>query len=296
MKKVLLIINPVSGRMKSKKTLFDIVYSFSKRDYSVVVSITTHKGHAFEIVENEEIMNYDLLVCCGGDGTLNEVVSAVLKSKKKVPLGYIPSGSTNDFANSLNLSGNFIKATNNIIDGKPIELDIGMFNYEKYFTYIASFGAFTAASYNATQSTKNTFGHLAYVLEGVKELNNIKPYRIKVKSDEIALDNNYIFGAVTNTTSVGGIVKIGPNIVDMSDGIFEVIMIKAPKSVFDLNKIMAAITNSNFQNNELIDFFKTKKVEFDFDKKIPWSLDGEFESGNEKVVIENKNKAYTLMK
>ncbi|MBR6604224.1 MAG: acylglycerol kinase family protein, partial [Clostridia bacterium] len=172
-KKLLLIINPVAGKMKSKNALFDIVKVFSDNDFDVSIRLTKRRGHGTEIVENEH-MNYDLIVCVGGDGTLNEVVRGLVRGGADTPVGYIPAGSTNDFASSIGLSPNIKTAAENIAKGEKYQLDIGAFK-DVIFTYIASFGAFTSASYSTPQATKNAIGHIAYVLEGIKDLSTLKP-------------------------------------------------------------------------------------------------------------------------
>lgn len=292
-KNVLLIINPTAGKMKSKVGMFDIVDQFCKDGYFVSVQTTAYRGHATEIVKAHGA-EFDLIVCCGGDGTLNEVVSGIMCFEKKPNIGYIPAGSTNDFANSMDLNVNISKATQSIIKGQPKNLDVGLFEGKHYFTYIASFGAFTSSSYSTPQNVKNVLGHLAYVLEGIKDLAKIQTYRISITTNGTTIEDEYIFGAVTNSTSVGGIVKLGTDIVDMNDGLFEVILIKRPKNASDLSKLVTAITASNM-DNEMITFLKTSKIVFGMSEDIPWTLDGEFKKGAEQVVVENIHNGISMI-
>ncbi len=292
-KNVLLIINPTAGKMKSKTGMFDIVDLFCKNDYFVSVQTTARRGHATEIVKKHGA-SFDLIVCCGGDGTLNEVVSGVMCLDRKPHVGYIPAGSTNDFASSMELNVNIAKATMSIIDGSPRSLDVGVFQGQHYFTYIASFGAFTSTSYSTPQNVKNILGHLAYVLEGIKDLAKIQAYPIRFKADGVVTDGDYIFGAVTNSTSVGGIVKLGTDMVDMNDGLFEVVLIKNPKNAADLSKLISAITASNMES-EMITFLKTSRIEFQMSEDIPWTLDGEFKKGSEQIVVQNIHNGISMI-
>ena len=284
---VLLIINPVAGMMRGKAAMFPVVNTFCRNGYRVTTYVTARHGDARDIAY-EEASSYDLVVCCGGDGTLNEVIDGILGGSHKTPLGYIPMGSTNDFANSLKLSSQPIKATQSIVNGSEKAIDVGLFNKKRHFTYIASFGAFTAASYNAPQTTKNALGHFAYILEGIKELSTIQSYAIGVTADGVSYDDEYVFGAVCNSTSVAGLVKLNEKLVDMSDGMFEVVLVRRPKDLADLSKILIALNTGDFQNNEMIRFFKAKTISFKTKKKMPWSLDGEFEDGACAVTIQNK--------
>ncbi len=284
---VLLIVNPVAGMMRGKAAMFPIVNTFCRSGYRITVYVTEKQGDARSKAK-EESSSYDLVVCCGGDGTLNEVIDGMLSGEHNTPLGYIPMGSTNDFANSLKLSSHPVKAAQDIIGGKERTIDVGFFNQKRHFTYIASFGAFTAASYNAPQTTKNALGHFAYILEGIKELSVLKSYTIQVEADGASYDGEYVFGAVCNSTSVAGLVKLNRKLVDMSDGEFEVVLVRRPKDLTDLSKILMALNTGDFQNNDMIHFFKAKTIMFKTEKPMPWSLDGEFQEGADAVTIQNK--------
>ena len=293
-KKLLLIINPVAGKMKSKNALFDIVKVFCDHDFDVNIKLTARRGHGTEIAESEH-MNYDIIVCVGGDGTLNEVVTGLVRCGAETPVGYIPAGSTNDFANSIGLSGNIKKAALAIAEGSPMGLDIGSFK-NVYFTYIASFGAFTSASYSTPQATKNAIGHTAYVLEGIKDLSAIKPVHLKAEADGVIYEGDYIFGGVANSTSLGGIVKLKKELVDMSDGLFEVILIKNPKNANHLNEIILSLMTSEYKNNRSIDYFRASKIKISTEDTLPWTVDGENADGGGEFIIKNMKQRLTIIK
>ncbi len=292
-RKLLLIVNPVAGMMKTKTTLFNITNTFCKEGYFVVTQITQHRGHATELVMQYGA-SFDIIVCCGGDGTLNEVIEGLLKANITTPLGYIPSGSTNDFANTLQLSSKPVAAASAIITGSEYKLDIGLFG-ERYFSYIASFGAFTAASYKTAQEVKNTIGHMAYILEGIRELPTIQPYHVTFATEDKVYDGDYIFGSITNSTSVAGLVKLRGDLVDLCDGLFEVILVKNPQNIAQLNKIISSIVTSDF-NNEMFEFFKSSKLSIVSAEPLSWTLDGEHVPDVNRVKISNIPGAVTLVK
>jgi YegS/Rv2252/BmrU family lipid kinase len=292
-KKILLIVNPIAGRTHTKSGLYRALDQFINNGYQVSLQKTASKGHATNIVL-EHGLESDIVVCCGGDGTLNEVVSGVMQLGIKVPLGYIPAGTTNDFASSLKLSYNMNLAVKAIMNGQERPLDIGVFDGRRYFSYIASFGAFTGSSYTTPQAYKNTIGHLAYLLEGVKDIPNIRPYHVKVQVGGTAYENDYIFGAVSNSTSIGGMVKLDSNQVDLNDGLFEIILIKHPKTAKDLSRIIRAITKRDY-NDKMVDFIKAPEAVFYMDKKIPWTIDGEYEAGGTEISVKNIQSAITLL-
>lgn len=293
-KKLLLIINPVAGKMKSKTALFDIVKVFCDNAFDVTVKLTERRGHGTEIAESEH-KNYDLIVCVGGDGTLNEVVKGLVRAGAETPIGYIPAGSTNDFASSIGLSPVIKKAALAIAKGSPVKLDIGAFK-DVYFTYIASFGAFTAVSYSTPQATKNAIGHTAYILEGIKDLSTIKPVRVKFEADGKVYEGDYIFGGIANSTSVGGIVKLKKELVDMSDGLFEVILIKNPKNINRLNDIVLALATSEYKNNPSIDYFNASEIKVTTEDKLSWTVDGEYADGSGSFKIRNLKQKLTIIK
>lgn len=292
-KKLLLIVNPFSGKKLANKHLVDIISVFSKNNFETLTFITTSRGNATDLAK-EYANKVDKVVCIGGDGTFNEVVSGVIQSGTKTPIGYIPSGSTNDFANSLSLSKNFITAAEDIILGYNKKFDIGKFN-EKYFSYVASFGAFTKTSYSTPQSVKNSLGHLAYVLEGIKSIPTIKAEHVKISTEDNVFEDDYLFGAISNSTSLGGILTLDKSVVDMNDGVFELILVRKPKSIIELNECVIALRNKTYNDCNMIDFCSTKKVVVETTENVDWTLDGEFYGGKEKIEIENIHDAINLI-
>lgn len=292
-KKLLLIVNPVAGTMKAKNALFTITDIFCKADYLVTTLITKYRGHACDIVSGHS-HEYDLVVCCGGDGTLNEVISGILASGKRTPIGYIPTGSTNDFASTMGLVSSPHKAAEIIAEGKPHNIDIGLFG-NTYFSYIASFGAFTAASYSTSQEMKNVIGHMAYIFEGIKELPAIHPTHVRITTPDSIYEGDYIFGSITNSTSVAGIVRLKSDIVDLCDGVFEVILVKNPTTIAHLNKIIHSISTSDF-NNDMFEFFKASELTVCTDEPISWTLDGEHIPEIKEISIQNLHGVISLIK
>lgn len=295
MEKVLLIVNPVAGKMKAKTTLLDVVTALQKSGESVTVFITQSRGDAVKEAALAEKNGFKKVVCFGGDGTLNETINGLMQSQSKLPLGYIPAGSTNDFATSMKLPSVPKKSAELIANGTVKPIDIGVFDEQRYFTYVAAFGVFTAASYSVTQDMKNIFGHLAYILGGVKEIGNIKSHHVKITMGDKVIEDDYMFGAVANSTSVAGIVKLDESLVDMSDGQFEVGLIKKPKTIAELNRIITALTTSKFENGG-IEFYKASEVTVESQGKLDWTLDGEHGESVDKVIIKNLHKAVNFIK
>ena len=290
--KLLLILNPTAGTMRAKNALFPLVNTFCRSEYQVSVHVTACRGDARQVCK-DRASAYDLIVCCGGDGTLNEVIDGLIESGSDTALGYIPMGSTNDFAQSLKLPLQPQKAAQAVVSGAEDRMDVGVFNGNRRFAYIASFGAFTAASYSAPQASKNALGHFAYILEGIKELSSIQSYTIQVETDDRNFEGEYVFGAVCNSTSVAGLVRLNKGLVDMSDGLFEVILVKQPRTVADLHKIVLSLNTGEFDKN-MFEFFKTRSITFRCQKPMAWSLDGEYQEGAQTVTVENRHHALLL--
>ncbi len=274
LKKIFLIVNPKSGKLKGKDALFDIINTMSNNNCIVTIKITEKCGDAMNYAKSAcDSGIFDRIICCGGDGTLSETVAGVLRSENKTPVGYIPCGSTNDYAKSIGLSSDIAEAAKYACTKEASEIDIGKID-KRYFNYIASFGAFTQASYNAPQSLKNMLGHMAYVLEGIKDLTKIKAVNMKIKTESGSTEGDYIFGAVANSTSIGGIVKLSDLIVSLNDGEFEVCLVKNPSNPADLVRIIRGALSADF-SSPCFEFFKTKSIEFEVPENMPWSLDGE---------------------
>lgn len=293
MKKLLLIVNPRAGKTKSRTPLFDAVARFSKAGYLVHVFVTEKGGDATRAAA-EMGRDFDMVVCAGGDGTLNEVISGLMTLDRRPQMGYLPNGSTNDFAASLHLSSYPVTAACSIIEGKPFRLDIGQHN-DRYFAYVASFGAFTRTSYSASQAAKNALGHLAYILEGIGDLDSLRPYNCRIEADDEVFEGDFIFGGVCNSTSLGGLVKLDPAHVQMDDGQFELLLLRMPKTVIDLNNLIAGITRMEYDQPGVI-FRHVSSITLTTDDDIPWSLDGEYAPSCPEVHIQNLHHAIELMK
>ena len=236
--------------------------------------------------------NYDLVVCSGGDGTLDEVVTGMMQCKAKVPLGYIPAGSTNDFASSLGIPKDMEKAAEAAVTGKPFPCDVGLFNGD-YFVYVAAFGLFTEVSYKTSQEWKNVLGHAAYILEGAKCLHDIPSFMMQVEYNNMRIQDEFIYGMITNSTSVGGFKGMTGKDVLLDDGVFEVTLIVKPKNPLELQEIMTALVMAE-DNTDLVHSFKTGKITIEAEEAVPWTLDGEFGGNHTSVEIENMHKALNL--
>lgn len=291
-KKILFIYNPRAGKAKIRSNLLDIIDIFTKADYEVTAYPTQSKGDGIKAVTERRIGYYDLVVCSGGDGTLDEVVTGMMQCEKKLPIGYVPAGSTNDFANSLHIPKNMIDAAQVIVEGKTFGCDIGTFN-DDIFVYIAAFGIFTEVSYETSQDVKNILGHMAYILEGMRRLASIKSYRMKVESEEMSIEGEFLFGMVTNSTSVGGFKRITGKYVRLDDGEFEVTLIKMPANPMELNLIMAALINRNI-NADCMYCFKTSALRISSGEEVAWTLDGEFGGEHKEVEIRNQRQALSI--
>ena len=293
MKKMLFIMNPFAGQKRANKFLADILNLFNRAGYETEVYMTGGQGDAVQVVERKA-PQMDLIVCCGGDGTFNETVSGILRSGADVPVGYIPAGSTNDFAASLKLPTGIMQAAQYILEGQPVPYDVGRFG-DRYFSYVASFGAFTRASYSTPQSIKNALGHTAYLLEGINELSQIRKFHIRMEMDEGVVEDDFLFGAISNSTSVGGVLALNSDQVDLGDGLFEILLIRAPKNLTELSECLVALQTQNYNNCAMITFCSTSRVKVFASPDMPWTLDGEREDGHAEVMAENLHHAIRLI-
>ena len=294
MKKMLFIVNPISGQKKAVKFLPEIISLFNRANYEVITYMTGDRGDATRMAALRG-GDVDLVVCCGGDGTFNETITGLLENNIHVPVGYIPSGSTNDFAASMKLSTNPLKATQDIIEGKPFCYDVGKFG-KRYFSYVASFGAFTQASYTTPQSIKNILGHTAYVLSGISELSQIRKEHVRMEIDGEIVEDDYLFGAISNSTSVGGILTLDPSLVDMGDGLFEILLVRAPRNLLEITECLQGLQAQDYRNCSMITFRSARRVRILASSDMPWTLDGEREEGHLEVVAENIHHAIQLVK
>ena len=283
MKKLLFIVNPRAGKTKSTAPLFDAVAAFSRAGYLVRVFVTEAGGQARDIAAKWG-GQYDLVVCAGGDGTLNETISGLMQLEQRPPLGYLPNGSTNDFAASLHLHTTVATAARAVAGGIPYSLDIGRHN-DRYFAYVASFGAFTRSSYSASQAAKNALGHFAYILEGLGDLDSLRPYRCAIDADGEHFEGDFIFGAVCNSTSLGGLVKLDPKHVSMDDGTLELLLLRMPKTALDLQNLITAMTRMQYDYPGVI-FRHVKNIVLTTNENISWSLDGEYAASAPRVEIQ----------
>ena len=291
-KKLLMIVNPTAGKAKSRSPLFDAAAVLSQAGYLLSIHNTAFPGDAAQTTAALG-REYDVVVAVGGDGTLNQVVSGLMTMKERPLLGYLAQGSTNDFAASLQIPSNPVAAAALIAKGTPQKLDIGCWN-SRYFVYVASFGAFTQTSYTAPQSAKNILGHLAYLLEGVKDLNTLRPYHVKITADGEVLDGSYLFGAVCNSTSIGGLMHLNSEYVVLDDGKFEMLLIRRPKSAGDLSNLLIALIDQDYDYEGLV-FRHVSSIHVETAENIPWSLDGEYAASTPVIDIVNRQQALTML-
>lgn len=293
-KKLLLIVNPTSGKMKIKTELLGILKLFSEADYSVSVHVTRRQKDATWLVEQCGA-EFDSIIACGGDGTLNEVVAGALRSHYAGSIGFLPCGTTNDLATTLGLPKTLSRAAKVVISEEARPMDFATFNRTRYFTYIASFGAFSDVSYTTDQNLKNLLGHAAYVVEAALTLDRIRTHQMRVEYDGGVLEDEFLFGAVANSFSIGGVLKLKKNQVDLADGFHEVLLVRKPKTSQDLANLSKELLSGNFENKSIL-FFRTKKILFQCDEAIPWTTDGEYAGEHEKVEIRNLKQRLNVIR
>ncbi len=293
MKKMLFILNPIAGMRKANRALADMLSVFNRNGYCVETYVTATQGDGRKQVLQRG-KDADVIVCCGGDGTFNEILSGVLEAKLDVPIGYIPSGSTNDFATTLGLPTDAIQAAHRVVEGTAQSLDVGEFN-GRHFSYVASFGAFTKASYSTPQNVKNALGHTAYLLEGTRELSQIRKVHVKLILDGETVEDDFLFGAVCNSTSVAGILTLSPDRVDLCDGKFEVLLVRAPKDLAEIAECIQAVQKQTY-DCRMLTFRSAKEVRVYVDSGMDWTLDGERQEGAAEIVIRNLNQAIRVIR
>ena len=292
MKKLLLILNPRAGMRKANKVMPEIIRIFCEAGYLCTTYVTGASGDATRIIE-ETKETFDLVVCIGGDGTLNETVAGMRHSGRTCPVGYIPAGTTNDYANSLGLAADVLQAARDIVNGTPRLFDAGLFN-DIYFTYTATCGAFAKTSYTTSQAAKNALGHLAYVIEGVRDLTNIRPLRMRVETEKRCIEEDFIFCSITNSTSVGGILKLDTELVALNDGMFEVTLVKNPTTPAQLSRILYGLTTQDIPN-EMVYFFSAPRIDITCERPVEWTLDGERAPTVDRVSLVNMHNAIKLI-
>ncbi len=292
LKKLLLIYNPHSGKALFKTKLADIVELYSSHNYLVTVIPTKEVGHAIDIVK-EHANEYDIAVFSGGDGTLNEVINGLIQIENRPVIGYIPSGTVNDFATNFNLSKDPLTAAETILSGVPFCFDVGTLN-DRSFTYISAFGLFTDVSYQTSQDMKSIWGRMAYILEGAKRLNHIPSYKLAITTDHGTITDNFLYGMITNSTSIGGFKSFSGKNVSLDDGLFEVVLAKAPRNPADLSVLLRCILTRT-PDQEHLYACKTSRVKIVSEEAIDWTLDGEFGGSETSVIIQNHKQAVEIM-
>lgn len=293
-KKLLFVFNPISGKALIKNHIFEIVDILTKAEYDVTLRPTQGNQDAYKFIKNHA-GDYDAIVISGGDGTLNEAVSAIMSfpKVKRKPLGYIPAGTTNDFAHSHGIPKDMLDATLKIAEGKTFKCDIGTFN-QKFFAYVAAFGAFTDISYDTPQETKNIFGHGAYLLEGLKRLTNIGSYKITVETDEVFVCDYFFLGLILNSTSVAGF-NLKNELIDLNDGIFEIVLVKRPVTFMQMQEIFNTILTGTTEENDLFKLIRTSKAKITSEETLKWTLDGEFGGEFKEIEMNVEQNALTFM-
>ena len=292
MKKLLFIVNPCAGQKKVLRHLGDVIALFGREGYEVTVYMTASSGHGTELARYRS-RDFHRVVCAGGDGTLNEVITGVLQAGSNVPIGYIPCGSTNDFASTLRLPGNILQAARIAATGTPVPHDVGRFG-DRYFSYVASFGAFTRTSYATPQNVKNALGNLAYWLDGISELGQLRPIHARLEYDGKTVEGDFIFGAISNSTSVGGVLTLDPRQVDLQDGLFELLLIRSPRDWTELRDLLRAIREQRYEAS-VITFDTFSRLTVHQNDPTPWSLDGERAEGQTQTAVENLHHAVQII-
>lgn len=290
MKKMLFIFNPSSGKARIKTQLFDIIQFYTGNGYVVTVYPTQQTGDGYNYVKELQD-DYDRIVCSGGDGTLNEIVSGILDADKVQKIGYIPSGSTNDFGRSIGIPSDLETALSITCSGKPYGIDVGRFN-EKYFIYVAGFGAFTKISYSTPQKMKNNLGYVAYVLQGIKELSELRDYHILMEYDNGKLEGNFIIGFIMNSFSIAGFKNPIGYLTELNDGLFEILLIKNPANIVELQEIIASLISGALDSEQII-CVRTSFAKIQSDS-MDWTLDGEFGGRYENVEVTNIRQAVQI--
>lgn len=292
-KKMLLIINPVAGKEQGKKHAFELISYFSENGFIVTVKPTEcdSKKNIDFVANNAHL--YDVIVCCGGDGTLNETISGLIKSETETPLGYIPLGTTNDFAKTLGISSSPLECAEEISKGNVTKIDCGSFN-GRTFVYVAAMGAFTEASYGTTPTEKRYLGSLAYLIKGIESLTKLKAFHLEAKVNNELIEGDYLYASVSNTTSLGGVFKLDPQKVKVDDGLFEVVLIKSPDSLSEKGKLVSGLITDSL-NSEYVDLIYAHDIQIKLNEKMPWSLDGENGGEHDEITIKNISKKINLL-
>lgn len=291
-KRALVIINPFAGQKNANRHLLSLVETLYMHGYVPSVVTTTREVGGDELVKRYGQGNA-LIVCIGGDGTFHQVINGVIDTCPEVPIAYIGSGTTNDFAKSVGIPSGIEAAIKNTVEGHPCQVDIGLFGKER-FSYVASCGAFTGASYSASRTLKNSIGYSAYILEGIRSLPDIRPIHLRIETAEAVYEDDYIFAAVCNTSSLGGILKLNSEKVSFSDGELECLLIRMPKTIQDLTQILICLQSAHYEA-PYMQFFRTTHATFHTPDGLDWSLDGEHAVSGKKAEISVLPRAVKLI-
>lgn len=291
-KNLLFVLNPHAGKGEIRQHLLPVVEKFNAAGYDVIVHPTAKAGELPAVITRLGPAA-DLVVCCGGDGTLNETVTGLMRLNPRPPLGYLPAGTVNDFASGLGISKDLQAAAEKVVSGSPFDCDIGRFG-DRYFTYVAAFGAFTDVAYQTPQQSKNMLGRMAYILEGLKRLTSFKSYHVAAEYDSGTCEGDYLFGMVSNATSVGGMKLLDDGRISMNDGMFEVLLLRQPNSLQQMQKVINAVLLHDY-SSELVTAVRTSRITMHCDAQTPWTLDGEFGGMPETVEIENLRLALRVI-
>jgi len=293
-KKMMLLVNPNAGKGQYRNCLADVLGVFCSADILPTVFYTQYPGNAMELIKKHST-DYNIVACMGGDGTLSEVVSGMIYLEDKRPIGYIPLGTANDVAKTLGLDVKEpVKNAKRIVSGAPFSYDVGQFGADNFFTYIAAFGAFTEVSYATPQELKHSFGHMAYMMEGIRRLPKLSSYKAVIEYDDGVIRDDFVFGAITNSTSVAGLVRLDSDKVSLSDGMFEVLLVKTPQTIKDLSDIATGVLNNNFDQQNVI-FLKSREVRIMFEKPVAWTRDGEDGGVHQDVFIVNRHPGVEIL-
>jgi len=288
---VMLVVNPVSGRGLSRFAIGTIVSQLCGNEYDVTVYYTGSRSP--EEITFEYARGNDLIVCVGGDGTLSGVTNGLLRAGATIPVGFIPMGTANDVATTLTLARDPREAARTIVNGHPKPLDVGTFS-SRFFVYIAAFGAFTGVAYSTPQSAKRSLGHLAYVLGGLADVSAIKARHTVVEFDGQTIEGDFIFGGVMNSTSVAGIMKLDPKLVDLADGLFEIILVKQPVDPVAFFDILASLATQSYDGDNVL-MYHASNVKFTFQESVAWTVDGEDGGSHSEVEMKNCHKAISII-
>ena len=294
-KRMMLLVNPNAGKGEFRTVLAEILHTIYDGGWLPTVVFTKFAGEAPGIIMRHG-PEYDVVACLGGDGTLSEVAAGLMRieERERRPIGYIPLGTTNDVARTLGISFKPLEAAKSLLTGSPMSYDIGQFGFDNYFTYIAAFGAFTEVSYGTPQETKQALGHMAYMLEGIRSLAKITDYHAVVEYDGGVLEDDFIFGAVTNSTSVSGLVRLDSKRVDLADGMFEVLLVRKPSDLLALSDILTSVLSTDFSGPNVM-FLRSREVRFMFSENVAWTRDGEDGGSHRDVHIVNRHPGVEII-